>query len=243
MDGASTETIPAVAQGPEFPTEPTLPATSGSRSRTVKTPFGPYQLPPLDLFRTAPPSDADARAEKDTLAALERTLHTFGVDARVVGAHRGPTVTMYEVAVASGTKVQKVVGLSSDISYALASPDVRIQAPIPGKSRDRDRGPQQAPGLRDGRRRLAFARGEAGDPSARGRARQGRPRPRADGQPRGHAAPADRRRDRRGEVLPRELLHHLVAAHDHPRTSGWSSSTRSASSSATSATCRTCCPR
>ena len=133
-DGASTETIPAVAQGPEFPAEPALPATSGSRSRTVKTPFGPYQLPPLDLFRTAPPSNADARAEKDTLAALERTLHTFGVDARVVGAHRGPTVTMYEVAVASGTKVQKVVGLSSDISYALASPDVRIQAPIPGKS-------------------------------------------------------------------------------------------------------------
>ena len=41
---------------------------------------------------------------------------------------------MYEVAVASGTKVNKVVGLSSDISYALASPDVRIQAPIPGKS-------------------------------------------------------------------------------------------------------------
>jgi DNA segregation ATPase FtsK/SpoIIIE, S-DNA-T family len=131
---ASTETIPAVAEEPEFPTEPGLSATSGSRSRTVKTPFGPYQLPPLDLFRTAPPSNADSRAERDTLAALERTLHTFGVDARVVGAHRGPTVTMYEVAVASGTKVSKVLGLSSDISYALATPDVRIQAPIPGKS-------------------------------------------------------------------------------------------------------------
>jgi DNA segregation ATPase FtsK/SpoIIIE, S-DNA-T family len=100
----------------------------------VTTPDGPYQLPPLDLLRTAPPSNADARAERDTLAALERTLRTFGVDARVVGAHRGPTVTMYEVAVASGTKVNKVVGLSSDISYALATPDVRIQAPIPGKS-------------------------------------------------------------------------------------------------------------
>jgi S-DNA-T family DNA segregation ATPase FtsK/SpoIIIE len=133
-DDAATETVAAVPQESAFPTEPVLPATTGSRSRTVKTPFGPYQLPPLDLFRTAPPSNADARAERDTLAALERTLHTFGVDARVVGAHRGPTVTMYEVAVASGTKVSKVVGLSSDISYALASPDVRIQAPIPGKS-------------------------------------------------------------------------------------------------------------
>jgi DNA segregation ATPase FtsK/SpoIIIE, S-DNA-T family len=131
---ASTETIRAVPQDPEFPSEPPLPAAIGARSRTVRTPFGPYQLPPLDLFRTAPPSNADARAEKDSLAALERTLHTFGVDARVVGAHRGPTVTMYEVAVASGTKVSKVLGLSSDISYALATPDVRIQAPIPGKS-------------------------------------------------------------------------------------------------------------
>jgi DNA segregation ATPase FtsK/SpoIIIE, S-DNA-T family len=66
--------------------------------------------------------------------ALERTLRTFGVDAHVTGAHRGPTVTMYEVEVAAGTKVNKVLALSSDIAYALATPDVRIQAPIPGKS-------------------------------------------------------------------------------------------------------------
>jgi DNA segregation ATPase FtsK/SpoIIIE, S-DNA-T family len=133
-DEAPTETIPAVEEEPGFVSEPGLPAAKASRARTVTTPNGPYQLPPLDLLRTAPPSNADARAERDTLAALERTLQTFGVDARVVGAHRGPTVTMYEVAVASGTKVNKVVGLSSDISYALATPDVRIQAPIPGKS-------------------------------------------------------------------------------------------------------------
>jgi S-DNA-T family DNA segregation ATPase FtsK/SpoIIIE len=133
-DETPTETIPAVADEPGFVSEPGLPAAKASRARTVTTPNGPYQLPPLDLLRTAPPSNADARAERDTLAALERTLQTFGVDARVVGAHRGPTVTMYEVAVASGTKVNKVVGLSSDISYALATPDVRIQAPIPGKS-------------------------------------------------------------------------------------------------------------
>jgi DNA segregation ATPase FtsK/SpoIIIE, S-DNA-T family len=117
---------------PSFPSEP-LPAAR-MKGRAVTTAQGPYHLPPLDLLRTAPPSNADARAEKDTLAALERTLETFGVDARVVAAHRGPTVTMYEVAVASGTKVNKVLGLSSDIAYALATPDVRIQAPIPGKS-------------------------------------------------------------------------------------------------------------
>jgi len=117
---------------PTFPSEP--PPAARSNARTVATAQGSYRLPPLDLLRTAPPSNADARAEKDTLAALERTLETFGVDARVVAAHRGPTVTMYEVAVASGTKVNKVLGLSSDIAYALATPDVRIQAPIPGKS-------------------------------------------------------------------------------------------------------------
>jgi S-DNA-T family DNA segregation ATPase FtsK/SpoIIIE len=133
-DDAQTETIPAVEEEPEFVTHPGYSDAKTARGRMVTTPEGPYQLPPLDLLRTAPPSNADARAERDTLAALERTLHTFGVDARVVGAHRGPTVTMYEVAVASGTKVSKVVGLSSDISYALATPDVRIQAPIPGKS-------------------------------------------------------------------------------------------------------------
>jgi S-DNA-T family DNA segregation ATPase FtsK/SpoIIIE len=104
------------------------------RGRTISTADGPYQLPPIDLLRTAPPSTNDGAHEKDIMEALGHTLSTFGVDARVVAAHRGPTVTMYEVAVASGTKVNKVVNLSSDIAYALATPDVRIIAPIPGKS-------------------------------------------------------------------------------------------------------------
>lgn len=104
------------------------------RTRTIETPDGPYQLPPLDLLRSAPPANADMQDEAEMHAALERTLHTFGVDAKVSAAHRGPTVTMYEVEVAAGTKVNKVLALSSDIAYALATPDVRIQAPIPGKS-------------------------------------------------------------------------------------------------------------
>ncbi len=111
------------------------PATRAKpRGRTIPTADGPYQLPPIDLLRTAPPSTNDGTHEKDIMEALGHTLSTFGVDARVVAAHRGPTVTMYEVAVASGTKVNKVVNLSSDIAYALATPDVRIIAPIPGKS-------------------------------------------------------------------------------------------------------------
>jgi S-DNA-T family DNA segregation ATPase FtsK/SpoIIIE len=110
------------------------PRPTRAQGSTVTTAAGPYQLPPIDLLRTAPPSTADGNEEAVTLAALERTLRTFGVDASLTGAHRGPTVTMYEVEVAAGTKVNKVLNLSSDIAYALATPDVRIQAPIPGKS-------------------------------------------------------------------------------------------------------------
>jgi DNA segregation ATPase FtsK/SpoIIIE, S-DNA-T family len=122
----------AIGEAEEEPEETVAPRRP--RARMVETPHGPYQLPPLDLLRSAPPSNADLRDEAAMQEALERTLRTFGVDAAVSAAHRGPTVTMYEVEVAAGTKVNKVLALSSDIAYALATPDVRIQAPIPGKS-------------------------------------------------------------------------------------------------------------
>jgi S-DNA-T family DNA segregation ATPase FtsK/SpoIIIE len=93
-----------------------------------------YKLPPLDLLRQAPESAADGRDEEHTMEALERTFTTFGVPARVPTAHRGPTVTLYEVEVEAGTKVNRVLSLADDIAYALATPDVRIIAPIPGRS-------------------------------------------------------------------------------------------------------------
>ena len=120
---------------PEIEPEEVEPAAaSPARPRTVTTSGGPYELPSLDLLRVAPPSTNDGTHEHDVMEALGHTLSTFGVDARVVASHRGPTVTMYEVEVASGTKVNKVLNLSSDIAYALATPDVRIIAPIPGRS-------------------------------------------------------------------------------------------------------------
>jgi S-DNA-T family DNA segregation ATPase FtsK/SpoIIIE len=93
-----------------------------------------YELPPLDLLRIAPKAAADRRDQEETMEALERTFSTFGVAASVPTAHRGPTVTMYEVEVEAGTKVNRVLSLSDDIAYALATPDVRIIAPIPGRS-------------------------------------------------------------------------------------------------------------
>jgi DNA segregation ATPase FtsK/SpoIIIE, S-DNA-T family len=95
---------------------------------------GTYQVPPLDLLRVSPPSAGSERDEEHQMEALERTFHTFGVPAHVTAAHRGPTVTLYEVEVEAGTKVNKVLSLQDDIAYALATPDVRIVAPIPGKS-------------------------------------------------------------------------------------------------------------
>jgi DNA segregation ATPase FtsK/SpoIIIE, S-DNA-T family len=118
----------------EDPEELEGPRERHPRAQMVETQTGPYQLPPLDLLREAPPASGDVADQTQMQEALERTLRNFGVAAHVTGAHRGPTVTMYEVEVAAGTKVNKVLALSSDIAYALATPDVRIQAPIPGKS-------------------------------------------------------------------------------------------------------------
>src|ERR671931_668189 len=95
---------------------------------------GSYRLPPLALLREGPRADGDARDEEHTVEALERTFRTFGVPARVPTAHRGPTVTLFEVEVEAGTKVNRVLSLADDIAYALATPDVRIIAPIPGRS-------------------------------------------------------------------------------------------------------------
>jgi S-DNA-T family DNA segregation ATPase FtsK/SpoIIIE len=134
-----TEQIVDLREPPSEPEpEPEPDAVEIDEPKQVRLPVRPrgggYSLPPLDLLRRAPASSGDARDEQHTRAALERTFNTFGVGARVVASHRGPTVTMYEVEVEAGTKVNKVLNLSEDIAYALATPDVRIIAPIPGKS-------------------------------------------------------------------------------------------------------------
>jgi S-DNA-T family DNA segregation ATPase FtsK/SpoIIIE len=131
---ADAPVMVAVAPTPEPEPQPDEKAAHPARPTTITTADGPYRLPGLDLLRTAPPSTNDGTHEGEVMTALGQTLLTFGVDAQVVAAHRGPTVTMYEVEVAAGTKVQKVLSLASDIAYALATPDVRIIAPIPGRS-------------------------------------------------------------------------------------------------------------
>ncbi|MBO0461178.1 DNA translocase FtsK [Enterococcus sp. DIV1298c] len=95
-----------------------------------------YELPSIDLLdsaQTVDQSDEYKKIEKN-IGVLEQTFQSFGVDAKVVKASLGPSVTKFEIQPAVGVKVSKIVSLTDDIALALAAKDVRMEAPIPGKS-------------------------------------------------------------------------------------------------------------
>ena len=96
----------------------------------------PYQLPGKSLLKKIPPVDQSEEYARinENIAKLERTFESFGVQAKVVKANLGPSVTKYEIQPAIGVKVSKIVSLSDDIALALAARDIRMEAPIPGKS-------------------------------------------------------------------------------------------------------------
>jgi S-DNA-T family DNA segregation ATPase FtsK/SpoIIIE len=95
---------------------------------------GSWKLPPATVLKRGTDRQVDKRVVEEGGRILEATLSEFGVDARLVGMTVGPTVTRYELELAPGVKVNRVTGLSHDIAYAMASPDVRLLAPIPGRS-------------------------------------------------------------------------------------------------------------
>ncbi len=122
-DRAEPPAEPGEQQAFAFEPLPTTPRTAD------------YKLPPVDLLEDADEdaSDFDEHAIRQKADVLTNTLHDFGVKARVVAIETGPVITQYELALAPGIKVSKVVGLSDDLAIALKSPSVRIVAPLPGK--------------------------------------------------------------------------------------------------------------
>jgi len=113
-----------------------------TETKKVKTPVvntidltkSEYVFPPMELLEGGTGGEVNKRSLEETARQLEDTLVQHGVDATLTRIVPGPTVTRYEIEIAPGVKVNRVSNLSHDIAYALATPDVRILVPIPGKS-------------------------------------------------------------------------------------------------------------
>jgi len=120
----------------EAPADLPVPAKAvrAKRPKVIPVAPGEWTLPPLSLLRTSNAQRLDQRQVDQAGADLVTALAAHGVDTTLVGSTVGPTVTRYELELGPGVKVARVTSLSKDIAYAMASPDVRILAPIPGRS-------------------------------------------------------------------------------------------------------------
>ena len=133
----------ASAEGEDFPPRPKrdaavndgAPATNGDElALGPAARRGSWSLPPANMLSVSPTQAVDRAAVEQRGHLLESSLASHGVDTRLVGMTVGPTVTRYELELGSGVKVARVTSLDRDIAYAMAATDVRILAPIPGRS-------------------------------------------------------------------------------------------------------------
>ena len=130
---AGVQVVPAAGSSKKSPVKPRV----GTASLTFDPPTpppGPWLFPPLDLLlRPEGNAGVDDKFLQDCAAKLESALRSFRVEASVVAAQVGPAITLFELTVAQGTRMNKVTQLSQEIAAALRAQSVRIIAPIPGR--------------------------------------------------------------------------------------------------------------